>query len=88
MSGALKDFFDRTFYEVEGKLNPLPYCLIVGAGNDGTGAVRAIRRIVNGYPFTSVQDPIVSKGEPNPNVLAQCREMGMAMAAGLALGIF
>ncbi len=88
MSGALKDFFDRTFYEVEGKLSPLPYALIIGAGNDGSGAIRAIKRIANGYPFTPVQDPIVSKGEPGAQALAQCRELGMAMAAGLALGIF
>ena len=88
MSGALKDFFDRTFYEVEGKLSPLPYALIIGAGNDGSGAIRAINRIANGYPFTPVQDPIVSKGEPGAKALAQCRELGMAMAAGLALGIF
>ena len=25
MSGAMKDFLDRTFYEVEGKIQPLPY---------------------------------------------------------------
>ena len=46
MSGALKDFFDRTFYEVEGRLNPLPTAIFVSAGNDGSNAVRAIRRII------------------------------------------
>ena len=42
LSGAIKDFLDRTFYEVEGKLSPLPYAMYVSAGNDGTGAVRAM----------------------------------------------
>ena len=43
MSGALKDFFDRTFYEVEGQVDGKPYCMFVGAGNDGSGAITAIR---------------------------------------------
>ena len=31
LSGALKDFLDRTFYEVEGKLKPLPYAMFAAA---------------------------------------------------------
>ena len=42
MSGAMKDFLDRTFYEVEGRIAALPYAIFVSAGNDGSGAVRAI----------------------------------------------
>lgn len=88
MSGALKDFFDRTFYEVEGRLSPLPYALLISAGNDGTGAVRAINRIANGYPLVAVQEPLISRGEPDADTLARCRELGMTLAAGLALGMF
>lgn len=88
MSGAIKDFLDRTFYEVEGKLAPLPYALIVGAGNDGTGAIRAVERIANGYPFVSVQPPLVSVSSASPDALKSARELGMTMAAGLALGMF
>ena len=39
MAGAVKDFFDRTFYPAEGKVDGLPSALFVSAGNDGTGAV-------------------------------------------------
>ena len=42
MSGALKAFFDRTFYPAEGKVEGLPYAIFVSAGNDGTGAVNSI----------------------------------------------
>ena len=88
MSGALKDFFDRTFYEVEGKLAPLPYGLVIGAGNDGTGAIRSIKRIVNGYPLTEIAEPIISRQSPDKKVLAQCEELGGLLAAGLEMGIF
>ncbi len=44
VSGALKDFFDRTFYEVEGKIAPLPYTVFIKAGNDGTGALNAVQQ--------------------------------------------
>ena len=61
MSGAMKDFMDRTYYPTEGKVHGLPYCLFVSAGNDGTGAVRSIRRIANGYAFREVQEPITCR---------------------------
>lgn len=88
MSGALKDFLDRTFYEVEGKLNPLPYAVFISAGNDGTGAVRAIERIANGYPFTRVQEPVVCRGDVDADALVRCEELGMALAAGIEMGVF
>lgn len=88
MSGAMKDFLDRTFYPVEGKIQSLPYAIFISAGNDGTGAVRAIRRIANGYPFKEVQEPIVCVGDVSPETLERCEELGMTLAAGLEAGVF
>lgn len=88
MSGQMKDFFDRTYYEVEDELAPLPFSIFVSCENDGRGAVREIRRIVKGYPFTEVQDPVIVRGEIDDEGLARCEELGMALAAGLDAGIF
>jgi multimeric flavodoxin WrbA len=88
MSGALKDFLDRTFYEVEGQLAPLPYAAFISAGNDGSGALRAIRRIVGGYPMVEARPPLVVVGEPDEAALAAAEELGMAMAFGLDAGLF
>lgn len=88
MSGGMKDFLDRTFYAVEGKILSLPYAIFISAGNDGSGALRAIRRIGNGYPFKEVQDPIIIQGEINTEHLERCKELGMTLAAGLEAGIF
>lgn len=88
MSGALKDFFDRTFYEVEGQVDAKPYCLFVGAGNDATGAVSSVQRICSGYNFREISEPLVIVGELTSEGEKRCEEFGMAMAAGLEAGIF
>lgn len=88
MSGGMKDFLDRTFYEVEGKIKPLPCGIFISAGNDGTGALTAIRRIAKGYPFVEVQEPILVKGQASEAQINACRELGMALAAGLEAGVY
>ncbi len=88
MSGALKHFFDRTFYPVEGKVAGLPYALLVSAGNDGAGAVSSVERIALGYRWKRIADPVVARGELTPPDLERCRELGQLLASGLALGIF
>lgn len=88
MSGALKDFFDRTYYPCEGKLTALPYAVFVSAGNDGTGAVREIERIARGYGWKAVADAVIVRKLVTDEALVQCEELGEAIASGLALGIF
>ena len=88
MSGALKDFFDRTYYPCEGKLTGLPYAVFVSGGNDGTGAVREIGRIANGYRWKSVAEALIVRNPIKDENLLAAEELGEAMAAGLAMGIF
>jgi multimeric flavodoxin WrbA len=51
MSGAMKDFLDRTYYPAQGKVHGMPYAVFVSCGNDGRGAVSNIERIARGYPL-------------------------------------
>ncbi len=88
MSGALKDFFDRTFYPVQGRIDNLPYGIFISAGNDGTGALMHIQRIARGYPFRQVIEPIIARAEVTEADLLRCHEMGQTLAAGLEFGIF
>lgn len=88
MSGALKDFFDRTYYPCQGRLVGLPYAVFVSAGNDGTGAVREIGRIANGYGWKCVAEPLIARRAIAPEHLRAAEELGEAMASGLAMGIF
>lgn len=88
MSGAMKNFLDRTYYPAQGRIGGLPYAVFISAGNDGTGALNSIERIARGYPFKPVCDPIIARGELTPAVLRSCEDLGETMASGVAWGIF
>jgi len=88
MSGALKDFFDRTYYPCEGQLQGLPYGVFISAGNDGSGAVREIARIARGYGWRPVIEPMIVRGEFGDDAVAAARDLGEGFATALALGMF
>jgi len=88
MSGMMKDFLERVFYVCEGKVNGRPWALFVGAGQDGSGAVNSVERIVLGLRLKKVHEPIIGLKELTPEVLSGCEELGAALAAGLTLGVF
>lgn len=88
MSGAMKYFLDRVYYPCEDKVGGMPYALFVRAGNDGTGAISSITRILTGLSVKQVQDPVLIAGEFDEERLSECEELGMTMAASLESGIF
>lgn len=88
MSGAIKNFFDRTYYPAQNKFVNKPYGIFISCENDGTGAVNNIQRIAKGYPLKQVIEPIICKGNVNPDALQECFDMGLAMATGLSMGIY
>jgi len=100
ISGQLKDFFDRCYYPALDLINGRPYAALVCAGSDGTNAVRQIERIATGWRLNPVapamivcthaqtpEDILRPKQIAAPD-LARCEELGAALAAGLAMGIF
>ena len=88
MSGALKDFFDRNYYELEGKVEAVPYAIFVSASTDGAGAVESIRRICRGLNLKEVQEPLVLTKKLSQSDQHRLREFGMTMAVGIDAGIF
>jgi multimeric flavodoxin WrbA len=88
MSGAMKEFLDRTFYAASAQQLNRSFALVISAGNDGSGAVRQLHRILRGYPMREVAQPLIVRGEPGPEDLERAADTGRALAAGLDLGIF
>jgi multimeric flavodoxin WrbA len=100
LSGEMKAFFDRTYYAVLGRIEGRPYAQMICAGSDGSGAARQLARIATGWRLRAVAEPlIVITGAQTPEAiwaektisepdLARCAELGGALAAGLALGIW
>ena len=100
MAGLVKDFFDRIYYDALDRVNGRPYATIIAAGTDGAGAERQIQRIATGLRLKEVAPPtIVRNGAQTPEQIramktvpepdrAMARELGAALAAGLAAGIF
>ena len=100
LSGLMKEFFDRCYYPVLGRIEGRPYAQMVSAGSDGEGAARQTARIVTGWRLKEVQPPIIvrMKAQTSEAILAdkqvkdadlaRCRDLGAAMAAGLAMGVF
>lgn len=90
LSGGLTDFFARTFYPYldRAPTQSLPYAMVCGTGNDGSNALRQLRRIVTGYRMREVAEPIFVIGDIRDSDLQRCEELGLTFAAGLSLGIF
>jgi NAD(P)H-dependent FMN reductase len=100
MAGRMKDFFDRTYYPTLDRINGRPYATMVCAGSDGHNAARQIARIATGWRLRPVAEPLIicTHAQTPEAILApkaiprvaldQCRDLGAALAAGLAAGIF
>jgi len=100
MSGMMKDFFDRTYYDVLDRIVGRPYATLICAGSDGENAARQIARICVGWKLKAVAEPtivithsqtpdtILSPKTVGPDDLERCEEIGATLAVGLALGIY
>ena len=100
ISGAMKDFFDRSYYPLLGRCDGKPYALVVCAGSDGEPTIAQLRRIATGLRLREVAEPLLVRTHAQtpeaiaarkllPETdLARGRELGALLAAGLALGIY
>jgi multimeric flavodoxin WrbA len=100
MSGEMKEFFDRCYYPLLGRIEGRAYATMVAAGTAGQGAEAQIDRIATGWRLRRVAPSLIVRlGADTPeaicapktmsgNVQQSCRVLGRSLAAGLQLGIF
>ena len=96
----MKEFFDRTYYGVLGRIQGRPYAQLICAGSDGEGAVRQVARICTGWRLKPIAEPLIVNVHAQtpeailapklipPAALARCEEIGATLAAGLSIGMF
>ncbi len=100
IAGVMKDFFDRCYYPVLGRIEGRPYMTMVCAGSDGENAVRQIARIATGWRLKAAGAPLIvcTHADTPEAILAPktigarelqgCRDAGHALSAGLVMGIY
>ena len=100
MSGAMKEFFDRCYYPLLGRIGGRAYATLIAAGSDGSGAQRQIDRIATGWRLRRIAEAVIvntaaqtAKAILAPKAVAaaeleRCRALGQAIAAGLTMGAF
>lgn len=100
MSGMMKEFFDRCYYPVLGRIEGRAYAQMICAGSDGENATRQIARIATGWRLKEVQPPLIicTRSQTPEEILAektiaesdlqQCRDLAQALGAGLEMGMF
>jgi multimeric flavodoxin WrbA len=100
IAGPMKDFFDRCYYAVLGRIEGRPHALMVCAGSDGTNAARQVARIATGWRLRQVGEPLIvcthaqtTEAILAPKMigaqdLARCAELGATLAAGMEIGAF
>jgi multimeric flavodoxin WrbA len=108
MAGSIKDFFDRVFYPcmadttatgggTESLLAGRAYSVLVCAGNDGSGAMQSVDRIITGWRMRKAHPGVIarrvggeagsSRGALREEDLAACRDLGQLFAESLAMGV-
>ena len=100
IAGLMKDFFDRCYYPVLGRIEGRPYATLICAGSDGSNAARQVERICTGWRLkaaapalivcTHAQTPdeILAPKQISSDELKRADELGAALAAGVAIGVF
>lgn len=100
MSGEMKEMFDRCYYPVLGKIEGQAYSTIIAAGSDGEGAQAQIDRIATGWRLKRVsehfivnlgaqtEEQILAKKSVPQIELEHARNLGLALAEGLKIGIY
>ena len=79
MAGMLKDFFDRTFYPTQGKIDDKPCAIFVTHGGGGT-ASKSVEQLCRSFRLKQVGKTILVKGKPDKETQEHLRQLGIALA--------
>jgi multimeric flavodoxin WrbA len=82
ISGALKDFFDRTLIQCREQTKDKPYCTFTNSGMGKRKALDVLDGIALAYSLKKVSEGVMSKGKPTQDDLAELKAVGKKLAGG------
>lgn len=93
LSGQMKEFFDRYYYELLGNIEGRYYSAIIAAGTDGAGALKQLQRICTGWRLneavpaiilntaTATEEQILAPKKLSPEQIVRACEVGATLMA-------
>jgi flavorubredoxin len=82
MSGMVKDFFDRTFYPTQGKLDSKPCGIFVTHGGGGTAA-KSIEQLCKAFRLNQLGKTILVKEKADKTAQEELRALGTELAKSI-----
>jgi flavorubredoxin len=80
MGGALKEFFDHTFYPTQDALAGKPYAAFMTHGGGGKG-IQSIESVAAAFKFKKIAEPVLVKGRPDEQAIAALKALGAKLGA-------
>ena len=79
-AGMMKDFFDRTFFTLKGKVDNKPYAVFGSYGGGGEVAIDSLAKLCDNLGLKKSADNVGAQREPSAEALDQCKALGAKMA--------
>ena len=79
-AGMMKDFFDRNFFAMKGKVDGKPYATFGSHGNGGTVAIESLNKQCDNLGLKKSAESVDAFREPSSEVLNECKGLGSKMA--------
>jgi len=80
MAGLVKDFFDRAWPTIRGRVSNKPYVAFCSSGGGGRQALDSVERICNSIGMHKVSEGISATDKPSAKVFDDCKELGRKLA--------
>ena len=79
-AGMVKDFFDRTFFTLRGKVDNKPYATFGSYGGGGDKAIQSLNKLCDALSLKKAAESVEAQREPSSEALEQCKALGSKMA--------
>ena len=79
-AGMIKDFFDRSFYALRGKVTDKPYATFGSHGSGGEVALESLNKLCDRLGLKKATESVGALREPSSEALERCKALGAKMA--------